>query len=80
MKTYEMFAYQKFGDKIWSCWITRKSVKNILCYVFDIKYISLKNKTRDELILMMKNVGFSLHYEQLPFIKDYPRYTGSQNL
>jgi hypothetical protein len=75
MKTYEMFTYRKFGDKVWSCWIRRNSVKVILCYEFETKQKDLKNKTRDELILLMKNVGYDLHCEQLPFIKNYPRYT-----
>jgi len=77
MKTYEMFSYCKFGQKNWSTWITRNSVKINLCYEFEIKFETLKNKTRDELILLMKNVGYELHCEQLPFIKDYPRYSGS---
>jgi hypothetical protein len=77
MKTYEMFTYRKFGFKNWSGWITRNSVKIILSYEFGIKHEELKNKTRDELILLMKNVGYDLHCEQLPFIKDYPKYDGS---
>jgi hypothetical protein len=48
MKTYEMFTYRKFGDKVWSCWIRRNSVKVILCYEFETKQKDLKNKTRDE--------------------------------